>query len=178
MSASEPELPDDVLSGAFYRLGVVDSEIDEQTLDDIKDGTEEPTYVGNTHDGFESDIDWQEFDVNPSTGAVTQQYSTHVAYTLSCNTFATPGTEQLENAGLVDDSSGQILSKNKVEGVVVEVFDEDPRNADDWVETIVFANVEIRLDGLEYGEDDAGELPLEMTVNDHPYLMSHRDDPA
>ena len=179
---TDPELPDNVLSGAFYRLGVVDDDIDDPVLDDIKAGEQEATYIGNTHDGFETDLSWDDFSLNPSSGAVTQQFRTHVGYTLTCGTFATPGMEQLEDAGLVDTESGQIIPKNLVGGVIVEVFDQDPRvalNADEEpVEVIVFPNADITIDGLTYGENDAGEYPLEINVNDHPYLMSYRDDPA
>lgn len=178
---TDPELPDNVLSGAFYRLGTVDDDIDDATLDDIKDGSEEPTYIGNTHDGFDTDVDWEEFDVNPSTGAVTQQYRTHRAYTLSCGTFATPGLEQLEDAGFVDTTTGKVTPSAKVGGVVVEVFDHDPREAvnnDGEVETIVYPNAQLTIDGIEYGESDAGEYPLEILVNDDFYVMSYRADPA
>lgn len=175
---TDPELPDNVLSGGFYRLGTVDADIDDTVLDDIKTGAQEVTYIGNTHDGFETDFDWNEFDVNPSSGGVTQQYKTHVGYTLTSNTFATPGLEQLEDAGIVDTSTGQVTPRNRVEGVVIEVFEEDPRNTDaEAVDTIVFPNTEIALNGQEYGEDSAGEYELEITANDHPYLMSYRDEP-
>lgn len=179
---TDPELPDNVLSGAFYRLGTVDDDIDDTVLDAIKTGDQTVSYIGNTNDGFETEVDWEDFSVNPSTGAVTQQYRTHVAYTLSCGTFATPGMEQLEDAGLVDTSTGQIIPKNLIGAVVVEVFDQDPRIAldadEDPVEVIVYPNADITIDGLEYGETDAGEYPLEINVNDHPYLMSYRDEPA
>ena len=177
-----PELPDNVLSGAFYRLATVDADIDDTVLDDIKTGSQTVTYIGNTHDGFETDLDWDEFSVNPSSGAVTQQFRTHVGYTLTCNTFATPGLEQLEDAGLVDTSTGQIVPKNLIGGVLIEVFDEDPRVVDDAgedpVDTLVFPNADITIDGLTYGETDAGEYPLEININDHPYVMSYRDEPA
>ena len=179
---TEPELPDNVLSGAFYRLATVAEELTDTVLDDIKTGAQTITYIGNTHDGFETDLDWDEYSVNPSSGAVTQQFRSHVGYTLTCNTFATPGLEQLEEAELVDTSTGQIIPKNLIEGVLVEVFDQDPRVAidagEDEVETIVFPNADITIDGLDYGESDAGEYPLEITVNDHPYVMSYRDEPV
>ncbi|AFZ73043.1 hypothetical protein [Natronobacterium gregoryi] len=175
--SQEPELPDNVISGAYHRLGVVDAdELGDDVLDGIKAGEQEVTYIGNTHDGFEADVDWSEFDVNPSAGQVTQQFRTHVGYTLTTNTFATPGLEQLENAGLVDTSTGQLQPKQLEGAMVSEVYENDPRHEDSPIETIVWPNVDITIDGLEYAEDDAGELPLEVTVNDHPYFMSFRDE--
>ena len=176
----DPELPDNVLSGAFHLLGVVnEEELTEQVLDDIKTGTQDVDYIGNTHDGFEGDVDWNEFDVSPSSGMVTQTYRTHVSYEFETNTFATPSVEQLEDAGLVDTSSGQIFPSSTFVAAISEVYDGDPREEGaEPIETFVWPSVEITIDGLSYPGDAEGEYPLMMNVNDHPYLMSYRDEPA
>ena len=177
---TEPTVPDSVISGAFHRLGIVDEEeLTDQVLDDIKTGEQTITYIGNTHEGFEGDIDWNEFEISPSTGAVTQTFRTHVNYTFSTGTFATPDLEQLEDTELVDTESGQLFPRSNFTALVSEVYDGDPREAGaEPVETIVWPSVEITLDGMEYAGDDAGNLPFEFTVNDHPYFMSYRDEPA
>ena len=182
-SNNGPDLPEYVLSGAYYRLGIVDESLDDSTLDDIKTGDQEVTYVGNTHDGFESETDWEDFSVNASTGNVTQQSRTHVAYTLSTNHFATPGNEHLADAGLVDETTGQLQPSARVGAVVAEIYDQDPRKVVedaelDVVDTLVLPNAQVTLDGVEYGESDAGDWELEILVNDHPYLMSYREEPA
>ncbi|AXR78985.1 hypothetical protein [Natrarchaeobaculum sulfurireducens] len=173
------DLPDNVITGGNHRVGTIDADVDEAVLDDIMTGEQEVTYVGNAHDGFEIDNDWEEFSVNPASGSITFQGRTHKAQTLTTNHFSTPGLEHFEDAGLVDTETGELTEKAVVGGVVLESFDDDPSETDaEPVETFVFANCEIAAEGLDYGETDPGNTELTIYIRGKKYALGFRDEPA
>ena len=164
------EVYGDATTGAYYEVATV-SNLWEDT-------EEEETYIGNTHDGWESDFDYEEFDVNPSSKGITFAGSLHAAIELEFSTFYSPGFDQLEDGGLTEDTENgtQINPVSDHEALRVYVFDQDPSQFDSAeegaVDVITYPNVELRLDNMEFGDDSAGELPFHAKVREFPVVES------
>ncbi|WP_255170099.1 hypothetical protein [Natrononativus amylolyticus] len=154
----------DAYNGDYWELYRVENYEDEE---------EEKIAIGYTQAGVQPiDQDAEEWEINPSTGEITQQFRGHREFGVEFSQFVTIGLPALEDMGITDEE-GYFLFHDTWEAAEVHVFDRGPDGPYDDLEPvdrIVLPSFDPMLSEMDLQQGDSGDLNWEANVNGRPYV--------
>ena len=150
MSASG--LPDE-LTGAFLEIAEVT---------DLGEAEEEETIVGNTTTDVSIEYDQERAEGNKHSQRRQLSRPTYNSVTIEVPWLLTPGAEQMETFGIVDENGEEIIG-DTWEACRIHVYDTDDFSEDPG-QSFEFEQVEWEIEDFELGED-FGEITMQGFVH-------------
>lgn len=152
----------DAISGAYKELYVVEN---------LGTTDEAETLVGYLYDEFTFSTDANEVTIDPNSTEISLTFDTHKNLTVEFSHFYVPPADTLEQLGLLDPDTGELIFDKEWEAARLYLYDKAPDQVTDntgAVDAWEFPRFLPRMDEMTFPTDSEGSISLTGNINDRP----------
>jgi len=160
----------DAISGAYKELHVIE---------DLEADPVEETPVGYLYEDFTLSQDANEITIEPGASEISITFDTHKQISAEYETFYVAPLETLEEQGLADAETGELLFDEEWDAARVYIYDKSPDLVDDTSEAVdawELPNFRPRWDDINFPSSDEASISFTAHVNGRPKQIDPAED--